>query len=505
MGKKKRLKGHGPYSGLEAHKRFGTRLLPRLSELPVTPINWERDILPEYLWIGALAEKYTVEQAHLPFAEFMDAVDSVWDATPRAPIGFLSDFGAVPEAARADFRKKNEDLIKKAFQEPVGRVLAFYPENPAAWLVDERFLATGGSLDPDVELAVLRRLVWQLLPGRGDVTGYLRVLPITRQSKHGKLHFARGDHFDNLVDALVRYPGRCTDDEKKLVESFSRATATAFIDDYSPFNWSQYFWRHNYDLAVCRPVILPMKGSRPVSQEEGEKITESLSSNASRARGYLDAVARSVRPDLYAPERDEILFGLVARVVRLYVLMCEDPNLWARDMAGIFLRCLTDAAINFAYLARKGTSEDFERFRQYGEGQQKLLMLHLQDTYPGQRSLEGRTSLDLGEELGNFMPELLEIEPRQLVEKRSSETRAGGRLRTFLQACVHSNEQRSSRDLVQPKVFESLSMRRNPSSVSPTPDFRRAAHIRWLSAGGTRNYGRVCTHRCRGASLSCFD
>jgi Family of unknown function (DUF5677) len=407
MGKKKRPAAQGPYSRLEAHSRVGTRLLPRLSELSIKAIHWERDILPEHLWIGALAEKYSGPNAQRAFMEMMDALDSVWEATPRTALGFISDFAEVPEAIRADFKKKHEELIRKAFQEPIGRILAFYPQSPAAWLVDERFLSTGGSLDPEADLGILRRIIWQLLPGRGDVVGPLRFLPVMRLGKHRKLSFARGD---SLTDALVRYPGQCTDIEKRRVESYSRATVSAHMSDYAPFRWSQYFWRHNYDLAVCRPAILLLQGSRPVTEEEGEKISECLFRNASRARGYLNAVARLVKPDLYAPERDEILFGLVARAVRLYVLMCEDPNLWARDVAGIFLRCLTDVAINFAYLARRGTPEDFERFRQYGEGQQKLLMLHLQDNYAGQRSLEGRTSLELGEELGNFVPELLQIE-----------------------------------------------------------------------------------------------
>lgn len=411
MGKRRRAKAAGPYSGLEAHKHIGTRLMPRLSELPIRAIDWERDVLPEYLWIGALAETFTLQKAHLPFADLLDALDSVWGAAPRVPMGFLSDFAAVPESRRMEFKQRHQRLITKAFQEPIGRILAFYPENPAAWLADEEFLATGGSLDPEAEFAVLRRLVLQLLPGRGDTAGHLRVLPITRLAKHGKIHLPRGRDFTGeLVDAFARYPDQCTDDEKRYVESICRAIAVGLMGDYAPFGWSQYFWRHNYDLAVCRPVVLPLKGARPVTREEGENIVGILSRNSARARTYPDSVARSVKPDLYAPERDEVLFGLIARVVRLYVLTCEDSNLWARDMAGILLRCLTDAAINFAYLARRGTAEDFERFRQYGEGQQKLLMLHLQDTYPGQQSLEGRTSLDLADELGNFMPELLPIE-----------------------------------------------------------------------------------------------
>ena len=61
-------------------------------------------------------------------------------------------------------------------------------------------------------------------------------------------------------------------------------------------------------------------------------------------------------------------------------------------------------------MARKGTPEEFAAFKEHGEGQEKLLMLHLQDNHPESRSLEGLTSKELSEELGDFPAELLDIE-----------------------------------------------------------------------------------------------
>jgi hypothetical protein len=92
------------------------------------------------------------------------------------------------------------------------------------------------------------------------------------------------------------------------------------------------------------------------------------------------------------------------------MLVASDPNLWARDTSAIILRCLVDCSITFCYLAKRGTSEEFRRFREYGEGQEKLLMLHLQDNHPGASTLEGRSPADISGELGGFYPELIEIE-----------------------------------------------------------------------------------------------
>jgi hypothetical protein len=70
---------------------------------------------------------------------------------------------------------------------------------------------------------------------------------------------------------------------------------------------------------------------------------------------------------------------------------------------------LAETAITFSYLAKLGTPEEFNKFIEYGEGQQKLLMLHLQDNYPDHRSLDGLSSEQLADEI-ELWPEMVEIE-----------------------------------------------------------------------------------------------
>src|SRR5260370_37283507 len=80
-----------------------------------------------------------------------------------------------------------------------------------------------------------------------------------------------------------------------------------------------------------------------------------------------------------------------------------------RDVSRIMLRSLDDTAITFLYLTKVGAAEDFKQFVEYGEGQQKLLMLHLQDNYPQERSLDGLSSEQLASEI-DVWPEMVEIE-----------------------------------------------------------------------------------------------
>lgn len=325
-------------------------------------------------------------------------------------LGFISDFGAIAEDQRMIFKDKHKDLISRSFQGPIGRILAFFPESPAYWLVDQEAISMGGFLDPEEEIPRLRNLVTRLIPGKDDFAGHVRALSLRRILKHGKLHVPRDF---SLIDVMPRYPGGCTDEEKKSVQSFARMTINMTYN-HNPENsertWPKYFWRHNFDLVVCSPARLPILGSKPLTENDAPSFTQALEQNASLTREYLAKLTSGTYIDLYSPERHEILLGLFSRCARLFILMSEDVNLWARDTGGIFLRCLADSAITFCYLAKAGSAEDFDRFKSFGEGQEKLLMLHLQDSYPNEVSLEGRSAPSISDELGSFNAELIHIE-----------------------------------------------------------------------------------------------
>jgi Family of unknown function (DUF5677) len=410
MGKRKRPKPRGPgYSPLSRQRRQGTKLKGPLAALSpkVEPIDWLRDLLPEHLWIAALADKFGLNQAASVYNGFMDAMDAHWPHDFVA-FGLVSDFGLIPEAECAPFIEKNRGMIEECFHNPIGRVMSLYPDGPAAWLVLPELIGSK-PVDPFVELGQLRRLVLMLAPGKDKFAGRVRAIPVNRLSKHNKLYLFEGL---SVVDLLPKYPAGCTENEQQHVESFARNTMNMTIEHsriQNPRAWPKYFWRHNYDLLPCAPSERKVIGGEPVSDSQAGKLAERLRQNAVTVREYLEQLRNKLRIDLYDPSRDEVLFGLFARLTRLYVLLAVDPFLWARDVSGIMLRPLAEAAITFLYLAKSGTAEEFRQFIEYGEGQQKLLMLHLQDNYPDGKSLDGLSAEQLASEF-EIWPEMLEIE-----------------------------------------------------------------------------------------------
>ena len=137
MAKKKRRskrKVSHRHTPLKQHKRQGSQLKSPLSNIPIEVklIDWSRDLVPEFLWIGALADQVGLDFVNTYYRKMMDALDKVW-TKDNTPVGLISDFGQIEESQRDIFLRENEELIVELFQEPIGRIFAFYPNCPCSW------------------------------------------------------------------------------------------------------------------------------------------------------------------------------------------------------------------------------------------------------------------------------------------------------------------------------------------------------------------------------------
>lgn len=404
--KKKRVPRYSPIS---KHKQKKGQLLPPLYELPIKTIDWERDLLPEHLWIDCLSKTYVQNVWQDMFERFLDALD---EYSPKGKIinGFVSDFGLIPPDKREEFVNKHEKLIFEAFHQPIGRIFTLYPEAPCNWMILKRRLDIERPIDAKSELEKLSQSVIRLLPGRDLHAGHIRTIPFTRSLKHGKIYFKEGME---IADLLPKYPSECSEDEKYFVQQQVRMMMNMEFENnefYKEKKWSKYFWKRNLELVPCIPHLVEFKKDVSLSEKDIKEIYNLVEKNSKIAIEYLNNVSMSFKYDLYDTERDEILLGLFSRLSRLYVLILSNPPLWSRDIASILLRCLAETAITFAFLLKIGSDDDFRNFKAYGEGKEKLLMLHLQDKYPEKKSLEGKNSDEIAEGMGwGFTPELIDI------------------------------------------------------------------------------------------------
>ena len=408
--KKKRRDRNTP---IKQHRKKGKTLTTQLGAMSnVQQMIWDKNMLPEFLWIDALARSYNDKPIWWrAFTNFMDAVDAQID-DDLLVTGTISDFGKIPDEAREVILKEQYDLVVANFAEPVGRTLSLYPECPARWLIP-RDWRDQNRVDPDVELKKLSDALGRLYPAKDDYCSLLRMFPFQRIVKKGKIRVP-----SEMVDMLAKYPDGLDEGDRFLVESLARQSLNMVLhnpeDKNDDFQWAKHFWRQNHNLSVCMYApdkSLSFMGDR---SKDVDYVTQVIypkcEENIEILRKYLVELILKVKVDLYDTERHEVVFGLLSRCNELYKALLGNPLMLSLDLSGIILRCLADTTITLSYLLSKDELSLFQKFVEYGEGKQKLLMLHLQDNYPGLYGPAGEDEESLREQLGDFNAELLSIE-----------------------------------------------------------------------------------------------
>lgn len=219
---------------------------------------------------------------------------------------------------------------------------------------------------------------------------------------------------EETIDLLPKYPGQCNEQEKYRVQQFARIQMNLTFmteDRLKNHAWAKYFWRQNYNLVPCSPVPGALDKGDNLDTEKMKALQANLWDNCVLLMKYVDKVAMQYKYDLYDPTIDEIKLGLFSRIVRLYISFVSNPFFWNRDLSGILLRCLGETTIIFFYLVSKGTPEEFIQFKNYAQGKEKLLMLHLQDNLDSPITIDGKTIDDIAQSMGGgFNAEIMNID-----------------------------------------------------------------------------------------------
>jgi hypothetical protein len=154
----------------------------------------------------------------------------------------------VPEEHRSEARQ----IVAKvgALDDGLAHALCLYSECPAAWLLQD--WRTEHHVDPERGLTYLKGLIARMRDGHGRWAAQLRVVPLSRTAKNGKLHIA--SHL-RVLDDLQRFPRDLEGDDLKRAESSIRAMYLALMQglngDDAPRTWAEHFWRQNWHLSVA--------------------------------------------------------------------------------------------------------------------------------------------------------------------------------------------------------------------------------------------------------------
>lgn len=348
----------------------------------VQTTEWERDLLPDMLWIGSLVDEEWPDRG--PHHAAMSRLDQFVDDEHGPCLdGRLSSFSLVPEEHRTEARRRVVEA--GALDDGLAHGLCLYSECPASWLLED--WRAENHVDPERGLTYLKGLVSRMRDGHGRWATQLRIVPLSRMAKNGKLHIA--SHL-RVLDDLKRFPRDLEGDDLKRAESSIRAMYLGLMQgingDDAPRAWAEHFWRQNWHLSVCeqaRPLVLTKEEEEDTGPEDegAPQVTPRQARDGfvvavEQLQKDLQELQARVEPDLYDPVSDEVRLGLVARQVRMLYRLIEDPNLWTDENAPHHLRSMVDARITIAWLLWKNDSEIYARYKAYGQGKLKLLKLN---------------------------------------------------------------------------------------------------------------------------------
>ena len=387
-----RLARHRPAAG---RKRV---LQPPLRTIPLASLRWAEDLAPDFIWAGGLVVD-DPDQGLMQLSSILDSMREYLQGkgVSTSEGGLLLDgglvaFESVPTELRAGLiaHLQANGLAEACCSEGFAHAISMYPGAPGGWLAG---VVPRGELGVDSAKAerYLAPVVGSMISGRSPQSTAVKVGVFRSLLVQGYLSFAR----DAVpTEGLLRYPFRVTQEERQEVEAFIRASFAALADadgqrHAQKATWGEQFWRANWNLYPClsvSPSEVPPPADdvqEPVSVDQHDSPQEAGETETAIA-GIWDEfqrVAYARDPDLYEPDRYEVVTGLTAHGLRIAVALVTHPGFWIGEFSAALLRVVSEILIVLAWLRSTGDSDPatYVQFKDFGRGRLKLLKLHAED------------------------------------------------------------------------------------------------------------------------------
>lgn len=374
MGKKKNKNKKVLSDHQQKGKIFTPPLITALSDrLHFT--KWTDDLLPNLVWMGLLFDKLGERKAINVFESFIEIVKDILGEQDKKILIFIPEYYSLNDE---QIEKIKESLAVKnvlnELQESLYPLISLYSQCPLKFLYNENDLEKHKT-DVDKSLSAMKRVVKNILDRKSKEAMLVQTTAVYIMGLTGRLKFAEGQAPGD-IETIFDYPK--TDESKKVAASIraTLGTVRALYDNQEAINWSTYFWNHGYEISVCEI-------QKPFFQEFSKEQKESIEKIYKVVKGYkkelykeIEDLWTTVNINISNPIKDEVLGGLIARQARLATVIISDDNLWTADLGRIIQRCMVDTHITLAWLIKEGKQKDYEKFIEYGLGQEKLFLEH---------------------------------------------------------------------------------------------------------------------------------
>jgi hypothetical protein len=182
------------------------------------------------------------------------------------------------------------------------------------------------------------------------------------------------------AELLIRYPNGLSKEELRKARptiraSFNVVAGVSGDEHIEPrLDWAKTFWRKNWQIYPCSPITREFAASDlgSTDSQDSSRSFDELLSRFLRASTWAN-------PDLYVPDRYEVLTGIVARCFRLTNALIHSRVLLSPEVGTAIIRILADSEITLTWLLAHDRLESFGQFKKFGRGKLKLFLLNLEE------------------------------------------------------------------------------------------------------------------------------
>ncbi len=388
--------GNRQNSKIKGHHRRGKLLVPPLLNIPapVKLTNWLRDGFPDMLWLCSILKGRDSEQL-LTCCRALDVIDDMTgppDSSQHEPTasllhGTLTSFESVPDSLRPPILTalKDRGIYSDAFPEDFAHALGMYPKAPGSWII-EPWKDAGLSIDWERAQRFLSAAIVACQSNRDATPTAAQFLWLRALVKHRRLRLPR-DLAERMAipDLFSRYPDRLSDKEMSSTESLIRSMYGGCVaasehgvgTESDAVRWAKQFWRSNWKIFPCSTPSSSRQHA--ISTSEADQIAERFWEQWSDIHHRFVAVSKTADPDLYSPERFEVLTGLTAMALRTLARVVRTRALWSIEHGSFSLRQIVESLIVLTWLISRDQDDLYLKFKAYGRGHLKLQKLHLQE------------------------------------------------------------------------------------------------------------------------------
>ena len=375
--KRKKKSQSKKYSTIPDHKREGKKLIPPLAQLDLTNASWKDDRLPEMLWAVLLV-------THLPRENALNVFRKVGKHIEDLPID--NKFDDVTHTGLSKLPSERLDdvlaiITEQKEQKEVLIPLLLFEELPAreAWAKALNIGRINDDWNP------LMKSVWQTLWHQTQEATDCRWLTVLCRIMAGKMETAFEKPEENIQRAneILYYPNY--GDQSQVRASVRAAEIKIGFLSSNQSEWAVKFWSGCLAKTPCFPIATDfpkMEISTGTTREHLSKVYNLLVEHTHHTRTTSSVDARH-----------DTVFG-----IGLYSLSLLQESLQVGNCNSISarttLRTIAENFITLAYLAKKDDPELWQKYRAYGTGQVKKVLLKLDDSKTENPSFVDRDTLE---------------------------------------------------------------------------------------------------------------